>query len=248
MKVFAALLASLLTAIGGSHAFVTPSTCRYKISTSLNALKRRNFLKSAAFTTSGILWSNSPATAATQARVEQHPPLEYLEPIYELKLSLNALQNRVADETTWPLLQKRLDGFFKGGLLSEKFYYVGLSFQYVSKIKYDKNDLQEYIRLDKEARVDAMDDALNNMEALKNDLGGTDKKAVEGDIEAAQAALNRWFSMVPQKDIEAVDTLFRATRVADVNRDGKLDAQELETLSEQDRDVWKKRVALVGDR
>jgi len=93
-----------------------------------------------------------------------------------------------------------------------------------------------------------MDDCLNNMEAFKNDLGGTDVTAVEGDLAAAQAALNLWFSMVPQEEVEAVDKLFRATRAADINRDGKLNDKEMETLSEQDRDVWKKRVELVGNR
>ena len=47
-------------------------------------------------------------------------------------------------------------------------------------------------------------------------------------------------------DVERCDALFRATREADANRDGKLDASELATLQSADRATWEARVALVG--
>lgn len=136
----ALMLASFLMI--GSHAFIIPAHYSYHSSSQNAELNRRDWFHSVALV-AGISSASAPAfaAAATQARVEEWPPLEYLEPVYELKLSLDSLQSRVKDTSAWPLLQKRLEGFFKGGLLSEKFYYAGLSFQYISKIKYSKSDL-----------------------------------------------------------------------------------------------------------
>jgi hypothetical protein len=62
----------------------------------------------------------SPVRAAATARVTTWPGLEYLEPIYELKLSLDALNAVAGDPSRWPALQRRMDKFFSGGLLSER--------------------------------------------------------------------------------------------------------------------------------
>lgn len=76
------------------------------------------------------------------ARITSYPPLEYLEPIYELKLSLDALASVSRDPQRWPALRKRLDRFFSGGPVSEKFYYAGLSIQYADNIAYVRSALR----------------------------------------------------------------------------------------------------------
>ena len=62
----------------------------------------------------------------------------------------------------------------------------------------------------------------------------------------SEGGIERWLSLVPKADVERCDALFRATREADANRDGKLDASELATLQSADRATWEARVALVG--
>ena len=116
----------------------------------------------AALTTTFLAVPLRPAIAASPAaspesgkiippgvRVATWPSIEYLEPIYELKLSLDALQPAVADRAKWPALRKRLGSFF-GGPLSEQYYYPGLALQYASRIVYA--DLDEFDRVDKTER------------------------------------------------------------------------------------------------
>ena len=71
--------------------------------------------------------------AASSAKVSTWPGIEGLEPMYELKLSVDAMASSVLnDGTSWPFVQKRLDRFFKGFLLSEKNFYFGVGLQYIS--------------------------------------------------------------------------------------------------------------------
>src|SRR3569832_104764 len=74
-----------------------------------------------------------PVLAASQARVKKQPGIEYLEPIYELQLSIQSLSKALeqaskesdSDRRTaiWSSVKSRLDKFFSGGLLSERNYY-----------------------------------------------------------------------------------------------------------------------------
>ena len=57
----------------------------------------------------------------------------------------------------------------------------------------------------------------------------------------------RWLSYIPPDDVRRVEELLGAVRLADLNRDGRLGADELGGLSEEQRAVWKARVALVGE-
>eukprot|EP00978_Attheya_sp_CCMP212_P025296 scaffold81006_cov42-Attheya_sp.AAC.2 len=191
--------------------------------------------------------SSSLSSAASKARVASWPALEYLEPIYELKLSVDALQAGAGDETKWPLLQKRLDQFFKG-FFSERDYYVGLGLQYNSQIKYEANELAEFKRIDAQDRQHCMDESLTNLSSLQQSLSSKDKTAIESNAAAAQASLNRWFDSIPADIVTDVDRLFRATRTADANHDGILSKDEIATLSTTDQGIWNRRVALVGER
>ena len=86
-------------------------------------LSRRSALCGGA---AALLPSLLPTRAhAAAARVAAHPPLEYLEPIYELKLSLDALVVVAPQPERWPALRQRMRRFC-GGPLSEQYYYSGL--------------------------------------------------------------------------------------------------------------------------
>ena len=63
---------------------------------------------------------------STTARVQSYPGIENLEPMYEFKLSVDALQSGVQDPQKWPFVLKRLEKFFKGAILSEKNFYFGV--------------------------------------------------------------------------------------------------------------------------
>lgn len=213
---------------------------------------RRNFLFSIAGSGAAAFLpaqsSDAAAISASSVRVAEWPNLAYLEPIFELKLSVNALVLGLKDKSKWPLIQKRLEKFFKGAMISERNYYGGVSIKYMDQIKYPKDEIKEYIKLDKEQRFNTFDACLNNLELLKNDLAGNESEnIIFSDADAALRALNEWFSYIPSSDLEAVEMLFKTVRGADSNRDGHLDDNELNSLSQADQEVWKKRVDLYGD-
>ena len=140
---------------------------------------------------------------------------------------------------------------FSGGIFSEKNYLLGLAVTYNNQIRYSESELSAYIKLDKDERLGYIDSTLKSLESLKNNLkkadGAVSEDILISDVDNAQRSIAAWFSMLPNEEVDAVDKLFRMTREADVNNDGKLDASELATLPEKERDIWLKRVALIGD-
>lgn len=188
------------------------------------------------------------ADAASQARVKAQPGLEYLEPIYELELSIGALEQGLekGGRESWPSIGERLGKFFGGGLFSERNFYGGLGVQYMNQIVYEDAELPEYIRLDKEARFGAMEDALNGLERVKDALLASDEEAVRNAMADARSGISRWFAFVPESDRVAVADLYQKARQADANRDGKLDDAELSTLDEANRARWKRRIQVAG--
>ena len=150
------------------------------------------------------------------------------------------------DPSRYPALKERLDAFFSGGPLSEKFYYAGLSIQYIDKITYD--DLDDFVRTDKQQRAQAMEDTLQSLEACKNALGAKEPDAgmIANTALAARDGIARWLLLVPSEDLARVEQLFLAVRKADTNRNGRLESDELAALAPADRTTWEARVALVG--
>lgn len=221
-----------------------------------SSCSRRNFLNSAGgsvigasiFGATTLTTQPQAAAAASTVRVAEWPNLAYLEPIYELNLSINALAKTVGDTSKWPLVQKRLDKFFKGALLSEKNYYTGVAVTYMNEIKYDPSETSEFVKIDKSKRYDAFEACMKNLELLKNDIAANESADnVKADAEAAQRALTEWFSYVPSEDVQAISKLFISVKNADADRNGRLDDIELQSLSGTDRNIWKKRVDLFGD-
>jgi hypothetical protein len=184
--------------------------------------------------------------ATQSAKVAHWPGIEGLEPMYELKLSLDAMNSAVSDPKNWPSLQKRLDRFFKGAIFSEKNFYFGVGLQYMNDIQYTPGELPNYIIMDKEARYDALDRTMKSLENLKNVLSQGDASVIEGYAQDARAALGSWLALVPETGVKAVENLFVNVKKADINRDGQLSDDELAFLSPRDQEIWKKRVDKFG--
>lgn len=244
-----------ISAVGTNPSARTESTSLRAEGDGRTALGRRAVLASAGSTLAGaaaalslgvpIAPANAVIGGASQAaRVASYPDISDLEPLYELKLSVDALAAGVQNTAQWPSIQKRLAKFFKGAVLSEKNFYLGVGFQYINDIKYD--DDAAYVTMDKQARFGALDACVTALERLKGSLGGNDAAAVEGDAQSAQSALASWFALIPEGDVKAVEQLFKDVRSADVDRNGLLSEEELATLPAEEREAWKKRVQKFG--
>eukprot|EP00581_Thalassiosira_minuscula_P012477 CAMPEP_0183726914 /NCGR_PEP_ID=MMETSP0737-20130205/24395_1 /TAXON_ID=385413 /ORGANISM="Thalassiosira miniscula, Strain CCMP1093" /LENGTH=282 /DNA_ID=CAMNT_0025958385 /DNA_START=76 /DNA_END=927 /DNA_ORIENTATION=- len=218
------------------------------------AVSRRLMLSNGLASTLSLLAivPTAPAYAVTggaaqsAARVESWPGIESLEPLYEFKLSVDAVVAGVQDSNNWPFIQKRLDGFFRGFIINEKNYFMGVGLQYMNDIQYDKNELPNYVVLDKEARFEALENTMKNLESLKtvlaNSSGSDNADAVEALARSSQSSLEIFFAMIPEQDVKAVEELFVHVKKADINGDGRLSDEEIIYLSPMEQEVWKRRV------
>ncbi|KAL1498889.1 hypothetical protein AB1Y20_013413 [Prymnesium parvum] len=186
------------------------------------------------------------ARAAPPARLASSPAVELLEPLVELRLSLDALQPAAARAEAWPALRRRLEAFC-GGPLSEQYFYLGVAQQYAAAVEYD--DLEEFAKTDRRARAEAMEEVMRALRRMKEELRkpAPDGGELAADARAAQQAMGRWLSFVPQADVERATRLYANVAAADADRDGKLSEAELRTLGEGDRAAWKARVAMFGE-
>lgn len=190
----------------------------------------------------------------SSASIKAYPPVEYLEPIYELKQSVDDL---VVEAKLWkfsfdvfdtkgphhfPALKKRLDQFFHGkasALLShpdEKWkqsYLFGLSNNYINRIQYD--DRADSVQRDKEQRHQAMEDTLAALEDCKKEVDHKlpDPSLVATLAEEAQGGLERWLSLVPRGDVKRAATLSVKRRRSAAAIRALQDATRSETLASQ---------------
>ena len=192
--------------------------------------------------------ASSGIFATQSARVAVWPGIEGLEPMYELKLSIDAVVTGIQDVSSWPYIQRRLEKFFSGFVVNEKNFYFGVGLQYMNEIQYDKNELPNYVLLDKQTRYNALDSTMKYLENLKNTLAisGSDPVVVENLAKSAQYSLASWFALIPETDVKAVEELFQNVKKADVNRDGRLSNDEIVFLSPQQQELWKRRVDKFG--
>jgi len=183
--------------------------------------------------------------AVSAARVESWPGIQSLEPLYEFKLSVDAIVVGVQDPNNWKFIQKRLDKFFKGFIINEKNYYIGVGSKYMNEIQYDKGELPNYVALDKEARFEALENTMKNLESLKlalADSGNNNADTVEDLAKSSQSSLQLFFAMIPDQDVKAVEELFVHVQKADINGDGRLSDDEITSLSPIEQEIWKLRI------
>ena len=197
-----------------------------------------------------------PATAAdvtvvrvSDVRVSEWPPIEYMEPMVELKQLLDGLVDGVKDEANWPFIRRRLDKFFSGGpggIFSDRYFYQGVSAQYVFKIKYESTGPS--VDADKLARQNGIISTMEALQQLRTELKDPlpAPAVVRGCAARAQDGLAQWLAQVPAADVERVGALIRAVRAADMDRNGELSPAELGTLQPADQLTWKARQDLFG--
>lgn len=179
--------------------------------------------------------------------MESYPGIESLEPLYEFKLSVDAVANGVRDPANWSFIKRRLDGFFGGFIVNEKNYFMGVGIQYMNEMKYDKGELPEYVLLDKQARFEALENTMKDLESLRNLLGDAKGNNASSDTvqdlaESCRGSLRLFFDMIPDGDVRAVEELFAHVKKADANGDGRLSDDEIIFLSPVEQEVWKRRV------
>ena len=194
-------------------------------------------------------FAGAPDARAAGTVAFTSPDLQYLEPIYELKLSLDALRSAVETPTPERItaLRSRLRRFF-GGPLSEQYVYRGLCVAYQDRVKYAPQELAAFVDADKQARAVACDDVIGGMRALKDalDVEPPDPAALKASADVAVKAMKLWLSYVPPADVAKVDALLQAVRVADTDRNGKLSDAELGALSDEQAAIWRKVRDYVG--
>eukprot|EP00545_Synedropsis_sp_CCMP1620_P005764 CAMPEP_0119017830 /NCGR_PEP_ID=MMETSP1176-20130426/17823_1 /TAXON_ID=265551 /ORGANISM="Synedropsis recta cf, Strain CCMP1620" /LENGTH=237 /DNA_ID=CAMNT_0006971673 /DNA_START=112 /DNA_END=825 /DNA_ORIENTATION=- len=206
--------------------------------------------------------NDAPVVAAAPPK---WPSPEFLEPIYELKLSVYALVVAAAaaaeagnNAKKWRRMKTKLDRFVspKGmrTTMSERDTYREIALKYTSRIQYANDD--------KEARLAAMDmdNALTSLESLRkaletattaegdanNDAGRTIHLEIERCAREAQRSLAAWLDRIPDEQVRTVAKLIEDVRGADNDRYGWLNGRELKALPEDEQGIWERRVELFG--
>jgi len=197
------------------------------------------------------LLNPSPSWASSTARVQKWPGVEYLEPVYEFQLSVQALAGAAEDESEFPGLKKRLEQFFKGAIFSERNLYAGMALTYTNQIRYDSQELPNYIELDQQERFNLIEDTMISLKNLMVSLPASPAATYNKDdvldyANLATVSLKRWFALIPNEEVARAKELFEASRLADGNKDGKVDWEEAQVMSEENKESWKKRIEYMG--
>lgn len=190
-------------------------------------------------------YSSAAATRANET------PLYLLEPLYELKLSLDALATIDSfDPKKWPRMQRRLDKFFSvgsgdGSTVSERDVYSNIGKECVDTAESRLAPL-EYTFAKLQLLRDKLGIVLANTKTVSADDENIEAQDIHRMTRDAQTSLTMWFQFVPQQDMDRLDQLVQHVNSADGDRDGKLSESELRRLSDDERVLWEARVGKFG--
>uniref|UniRef100_A0A7S1FRT6 Calmodulin n=1 Tax=Corethron hystrix TaxID=216773 RepID=A0A7S1FRT6_9STRA len=226
---------------------------------------RRVWLSQIALTTGGLaypatltLGNAEPASAAWiggPPMIVSWPDAKYLVPIYELDGALVALalQLDASRGTEGLRVSSRLvENFFKGGLLSKKNIFQGLCAIYASEITFDDPDRRRVQDFRKNI-LDDCDQVVRSLSAMKKPLQNlVEGSAVEatpevmGYLADARSGLNSFLKKVPPKDLERIVAWEKAVGAADVDKNRRIDDNEMQSLTEEDAILYKDVGELLG--
>lgn len=250
-------VAILLAGSVAANAYQVPPPAPQKPTT----LSRRGLLRAAGaacLAVGGFEVAGPPNDALAETfiggppMIKSWPSLQYLVPIYELENSLKLLSVALdpARGAEGVKLSSRLvEQFFKGGLLSNKNVFKGLCAIYVQEIRYDDPD-KGRVRDHGIGFLDDCDATIRGLEQMQKPLkkladsdAGKATPEVIASLDRARAGMKSFLSKVPQRDMDRVVEWTKSVAAADADRNGRIEGNELDALSEQDRDLYK----AVGD-
>ena len=126
-------------------------------------------------------------------------------------------------------IRRRLDRFFSGGpggIFSDRYFYTGVSAQYIFKIKYEGSG--NLVDADKLNRQETIAGTMEALQQMRMELKTPEPNAIVvlGCARRARDGVDSWLARVPSGDIERVGVLLKSVRAADANRDGRIGLRE----------------------
>jgi hypothetical protein len=183
--------------------------------------------------------------------VQKWPEIRFLVPLYEMDKSLRYLESQMTSNTTKGLLKSQdiVENFSGGGLASNKNLFKLFCAGYIGGIVFDDPDI-ELVRQEQRDLLDAGNAVVYNIEAMREPL----KQLVEEgakypseevleNVKESREAMDKFLSRVPSNDFTAIDSWIEALKDVDKNRNGSMEPEELESLSEEYQELYKE----VGD-
>ena len=189
------------------------------------------------------------------ALIRQYPSIQYLVPIYNLQDALGVLESELLSNTNVGIKRASqiVDRFLAGGFLSNKNIFRGMCVIYVQEIKYQDPSNLPPIMVNQNSWLDGCDATLQGIVNLQKPLqtlvkAGADVPTPEviGFLRDSQTGLQQFLNKVPREDIEKMQSFIKAVGEADVNKNGKLDSSELNSLSKEDQALYKIVGELLG--
>lgn len=228
-----------------------------KRSGSANATRRSFFTSIQTFAAATAIIASKPTPSNAEfigsgAMILKYPDLQYLVPIYTFSNVLTVLSKLLSPEAGASGIKgasKLVDNLFKGGFLSNKNVIKGLCAVYCQEIKYD-DPYRERVRQDADFRLKSCDMTLDALKKMQEPLqilvseGETSATPeVLGYLAEARDGLRDFFSQVPPNDLDRVRSWMQTVSAADTDRNGKVEGDELNSLSTDDLKLYN----AVGD-
>lgn len=169
--------------------------------------------------------SPSSSSSARLAVVETYPAMGNLVPLYGV-FDLARLTSG-ADASKLPTIRKRFEQIADSDLDAYRF----LTTQYINNIKYADPD-EKVVKFDKAARYKAVDDAMSAVASTKKVLQGKDvlEQDLQSSVNEIGKSLANFFSLLPKEDTSKAQGIASDLRSRDVDKDGRLSEEELQTL------------------
>eukprot|EP00930_Biecheleria_cincta_P088377 TRINITY_DN77603_c0_g1_i1.p1 TRINITY_DN77603_c0_g1~~TRINITY_DN77603_c0_g1_i1.p1 ORF type:complete len:271 (+),score=51.53 TRINITY_DN77603_c0_g1_i1:103-915(+) len=170
------------------------------------------------------------ATSASSARlavVETYPAMGNLVPLYGIFDLARLTSSAASDSSKLPTIRKRFEQIADSDLDAYRF----LTTQYIANIKYADPD-EKVVNFDKAARYKAVDDAMSAVARTKKLLQGKElsEQGLQSSVSEIGKNLANFFSLLPKEDTTKAEGIASDLRSRDINKDGRLSDEELQTL------------------
>jgi len=191
--------------------------------------------------------ANAEQASSTPGRlavVESYPPaIGNLVPLYGIFDLARLTASYASDADKLPVIQNRFKQIADSDLDAYRF----LSTQYISQIKYADPD-EKVVNFDKAGRYKACDEAMKAVASTKKLLEEKDvsTEALQRSVSEIGRNLGAFFSLVPEEDRKRAAELASELRSRDVDKNGRLSDEELQTLGAGQRPLTEEETELLA--